>query len=56
MIPQKLDIIRRLESGYTNIGLTIYVTEKQDDQLQSLMLSSESVKGFCKPQTLKTLN
>jgi hypothetical protein len=41
MIPQKLDTIRSLESGYTqsvvmtsyNIGSTIHVTEKQNDQL-----------------------
>jgi len=41
MIPQKLDIIRSLENGYTqsmvmtlyNTGLTIFVTEKQNDQL-----------------------
>lgn len=41
MILQKLDIIRTLESGYTqsmvmtsyNIGSTICVTEKQNDQL-----------------------
>ena len=41
MILQKLDIIRSLESDYTqsmlmtsyNIGSTIYVTEKQNDQL-----------------------
>ena len=41
MILQKLDIIRSLESGCTqsmvmtsyNIGSTVYVTEKQNDQL-----------------------
>lgn len=41
MIPLKLNIIRSLESGYTqsvvmtsyNIGSTIYVTEKLNDQL-----------------------
>jgi hypothetical protein len=61
-IPQKLEIISRLESGESrsvvmaayNIGSsTIYDIRKQKDQLRSFLASSENVKGLLKRQTLK---
>jgi len=61
-IPQKLEIIRRLESGESrsvvmaayNIGSsTIYDIRKQKDQLRLFLASSENVKGLLKRQTLK---
>ncbi|XP_075693735.1 large ribosomal subunit protein uL23m isoform X1 [Rhinoderma darwinii] len=61
-IPQKLEIIRRLESGESrasimeefNIGSsTIYDIKKRKDQLCSFVASSETMKGLMKRQTLK---
>jgi DDE superfamily endonuclease./Tc5 transposase DNA-binding domain./CENP-B N-terminal DNA-binding domain. len=61
-IPQKLEIINRLESGESrsvvmaayNIGSsTIYDIRKQKDQLRSFLASSENVKDLLKRQTLK---
>jgi hypothetical protein len=57
MIPQKLEIIKRLESGksqqeviasYGIRSSTMCDVEKQKDQLQYFMTSSESVKGLFK--------
>jgi hypothetical protein len=65
MIHQKIEIIRRLESGKSqsvvmashNTGsLTINDTKKQKNQLQSFMASSESVKRLLKKQALKQPN
>ncbi|KAM3919534.1 large ribosomal subunit protein uL23m isoform 1-T1 [Leptodactylus fuscus] len=61
-IPQKLEIIRRLESGESrtsimeefNIGSsTIYDIKKRKDQLCSFVASSETMRGLMKRQTLK---
>jgi hypothetical protein len=57
MIPQKHEIIRRLESGEScsvimaahNTGSsTTYTIQKWKDQLRSFTASSESVKGLLK--------
>jgi len=57
MIPQKLEIIRRLKSSTTqnmfrasyNIGLsTVYDVTKQKDQLQLFVASGDHMKGILK--------
>jgi hypothetical protein len=62
MIPQKLEIIVRLESGksqkevlasYNSRLSTIYDTKKCKDKLQLFMESNESVKNLFKQYTLK---
>ncbi|XP_066439178.1 large ribosomal subunit protein uL23m isoform X1 [Eleutherodactylus coqui] len=61
-IPQKLEIISRLESGESrtsimeqfNIGSsTIYDIKKRKDQLCSFVASSETMRGLMKRHTLK---
>jgi CENP-B N-terminal DNA-binding domain. len=57
IMPQKLRTVTRCQSGERqrevmssyNMGLsTIYDVKRMKDQLQSLMASSECMKGLCK--------
>jgi hypothetical protein len=61
-IPQKLEIITRLESGESRSVVTVsynissssfYYIKKQTDQLQQVIASSERVKSLFKQHTLK---